>query len=65
MRQYRLHPDQGLALSLFSPLAGESAYAAWIARRAGVGPRVGAFGFERIPGFAYTAPCEDITLNAA
>ena len=30
----------------------------------GVGPRVGESGFERIPGFAYTAPYEDITINS-
>src|SRR5712691_1509013 len=29
----------------------------------GVGPRVGESGFELIPGFAYTAPYEDITLK--
>ena len=31
----------------------------------GVGPRVGESGFELIPGFAYTAPYEDITLKGA
>ena len=31
----------------------------------GVGPRVGESGFGLIPGFAYTAPYEDITLKAA
>jgi peptide/nickel transport system substrate-binding protein len=30
----------------------------------GVGPRVGESGFGLIPGFAYTAPYEDITLKA-
>ena len=30
----------------------------------GVGPRVGESGFDRIPGFAYTAPFEDITIKA-
>jgi peptide/nickel transport system substrate-binding protein len=30
----------------------------------GVGPRVGESGFGRIPGFAYTAPFEDITIKA-
>jgi len=30
----------------------------------GVGPRVGQSGFGLIPGFAYTAPYEDITLNS-
>jgi len=29
----------------------------------GVGPRVGESGFELIPGFAYTAPYEDITIK--
>ena len=29
----------------------------------GVGPRVGESGFSLIPGFAYTAPYEDITLK--
>jgi peptide/nickel transport system substrate-binding protein len=29
----------------------------------GVGPRVGESGFQLIPGFAYTAPYEDITLK--
>ena len=29
----------------------------------GIGPRVGESGFELIPGFAYTAPYEDITLK--
>jgi peptide/nickel transport system substrate-binding protein len=29
----------------------------------GVGPRVGESGFDRIPGFAYTAPFEDITIK--
>jgi peptide/nickel transport system substrate-binding protein len=31
----------------------------------GVGPRVGESGFGLIPGFAYTAPYEDITLKAS
>jgi peptide/nickel transport system substrate-binding protein len=31
----------------------------------GVGPRVGESGFELIPGYAYTAPYEDITLKGA
>ena len=31
----------------------------------GIGPRVGESGFELIPGFAYTAPYEDITLKGA
>ena len=31
----------------------------------GVGPRVGEFGFQLIPGFAYTAPYEDITLKGS
>jgi peptide/nickel transport system substrate-binding protein len=31
----------------------------------GVGPRVGESGFDRIAGFAYTAPYEDITLKGA
>ena len=31
----------------------------------GVGPRVGESGFELIPGFAYTAPYENITLKGA
>ena len=31
----------------------------------GVGPRVGESGFGLIPGFAYTAPYEDITLKGA
>jgi peptide/nickel transport system substrate-binding protein len=31
----------------------------------GVGPRVGQSGFELIPGFAYTAPYEDITLSGS
>src|SRR5216684_2044284 len=31
----------------------------------GVGPRVGESGFSLIPGFAYTAPYEDITLKGA
>jgi peptide/nickel transport system substrate-binding protein len=31
----------------------------------GVGPRVGESGFGLIPGFAYTAPYEDITIKAA
>jgi peptide/nickel transport system substrate-binding protein len=30
----------------------------------GVGPRVGESGFERIPGYAYTAPYEDITIKS-
>jgi peptide/nickel transport system substrate-binding protein len=30
----------------------------------GVGPRVGESGFELIPGFAYTAPYEDITIKS-
>jgi len=30
----------------------------------GVGPRVGQSGFGLIPGFAYTAPFEDITIKA-
>jgi peptide/nickel transport system substrate-binding protein len=30
----------------------------------GVGPRVGESGFDRIPGFAYTAPFEDLTIKA-
>ena len=29
----------------------------------GVGPRVGESGFDRIPGFAYTAPFEDLTIK--
>jgi peptide/nickel transport system substrate-binding protein len=29
----------------------------------GVGPRVGQSAFDLIPGFAYTAPFEDITLK--
>jgi peptide/nickel transport system substrate-binding protein len=29
----------------------------------GVGPRVGESSFGRIPGFAYTAPYEDLTLK--
>ncbi len=29
----------------------------------GVGPRVGESGFGLIPGFAYTAPYEDITIK--
>ena len=31
----------------------------------GVGPRVGESGFGLMPGFAYTAPYEDVTLKAA
>ena len=31
----------------------------------GIGPRVGESGFELIPGFAYTAPYENITLKGA
>jgi peptide/nickel transport system substrate-binding protein len=31
----------------------------------GVGPRVGESGFSLIPGYAYTAPYEDITLKGA
>jgi peptide/nickel transport system substrate-binding protein len=31
----------------------------------GVGPRVGESGFGLIPGFAYTAPYEDITIKGA
>ncbi|MBV9554420.1 MAG: ABC transporter substrate-binding protein [Alphaproteobacteria bacterium] len=31
----------------------------------GIGPRVGESTFGTIPGFAYTAPFEDLTLNAA
>jgi peptide/nickel transport system substrate-binding protein len=31
----------------------------------GVGPRVGESGFDRIAGFAYTAPFEDITIKSA
>jgi peptide/nickel transport system substrate-binding protein len=31
----------------------------------GVGPRVGQSGFGLIPGFAYTGPYEDITINGA
>jgi peptide/nickel transport system substrate-binding protein len=31
----------------------------------GVGPKVGESGFELIPGFAYTAPYEDITLKGS
>jgi peptide/nickel transport system substrate-binding protein len=31
----------------------------------GVGPRVGESGFGKIPGFAYTAPFEDITIKGA
>ena len=31
----------------------------------GIGPRVGESGFELIPGFAYTAPYEDITLKVS
>src|SRR5439155_11951544 len=31
----------------------------------GVGPRVGESGFERIAGYAYTAPYEDITLKGS
>ena len=31
----------------------------------GHGPRVGKSGFGLIPGFAYTAPYEDITLKQA
>jgi peptide/nickel transport system substrate-binding protein len=30
----------------------------------GIGPRVGESGFGRIPGFAYTAPFEDITIKS-
>jgi peptide/nickel transport system substrate-binding protein len=30
----------------------------------GAGPRVGESGFGLIPGFAYTGPYEDITLNS-
>jgi peptide/nickel transport system substrate-binding protein len=30
----------------------------------GVGPRVGESGFDRIPGFAYTAPFEDLTIKS-
>ena len=29
----------------------------------GVGPRVGESGFQLIPGYAYTAPYEDITIK--
>ena len=31
----------------------------------GVGPRVGQSGFGLMPGYAYTAPYEDITLKGA
>jgi ABC-type transport system substrate-binding protein len=31
----------------------------------GVGPRVGESSFGRIPGFAYTAPYEDVTLKSS
>ncbi len=31
----------------------------------GAGPRVGKSGFGLIPGFAYTAPCEDIAIKGA
>ena len=31
----------------------------------GVGPRITKSGFGRIPGFAYTAPYEEITLKSA
>jgi peptide/nickel transport system substrate-binding protein len=31
----------------------------------GVGPRVGESGFGLIPGFAYTAPFEEITLKSS
>ena len=31
----------------------------------GIGPRVGEFGFGLIPGFAYTAPFEDITIKSS
>ena len=31
----------------------------------GVGPRVGESGFGLIPGFAYTAPYEDITIKGS
>ena len=31
----------------------------------GVGPRITESGFGRIPGFAYTAPYEEITLKSA
>ena len=31
----------------------------------GIGPRVGKSGFGRIPGFAYTAPYEDLTLKSS
>jgi peptide/nickel transport system substrate-binding protein len=31
----------------------------------GIGPRVGQSGFGLMPGFAYTAPYEDITIKAA
>ena len=31
----------------------------------GVGPRVGESGFQLIPGFAYTAPYEDITIKGS
>jgi peptide/nickel transport system substrate-binding protein len=31
----------------------------------GIGPRVGESGFGRIPGFAYTAPYEDLTLKSS
>jgi len=30
----------------------------------GVGPRVGESGFGSIPGFAYTAPFEDLTIKS-
>ena len=30
----------------------------------GVGPKVGESGFELIPGYAYTAPYEDITMKS-
>lgn len=30
----------------------------------GIGPRIAESGLGRIPGFAYTAPCEELALKA-
>ena len=60
------HKKRAASLQKMQQLAYERAIYApiWILGFLnGVGPRVGESGFERIPGFAYTAPYEDITIK--
>ena len=60
------HKKRAASLQKMQQLAYERAIYApiWILGFLnGVGPRVAESGFERIPGFAYTAPYEDITIK--